>query len=144
MDISRLTPSTRTIEIKHPGDGNNLGIRVTIKSIDDPCHAELKRAIMDRSLHLQQRGKTLKAEEIEDNMRKLLFNTVAAWEWYNPTGEEGDDGYDPDSMADFEGEQPIFNLRNFKRVVLALPWFQDQINEEASERKLFFEGSNPS
>lgn len=144
MDLSGLKPARRTIEIKHPGEGTNLGVRVHIKSIDDPCHQELKRAITDRSLYLQQRGKTFKAEEIEENMRKLLFNTVDGWEWYNPTGEEGDPGYDPERMPSFEGEVPVCNQRNFNRVMIALPWFQDQINEEASERKAFFDRSSPS
>lgn len=144
MDLSQIKPTERTIEIINPGTGTPIGVRVTIVSKDDEALKELKRAITDRSMHLQQRNKTFKAEEIEENFRKLLFAATKGWEWYNPTGEEGDDGYDPEAAPDFQGEVPVFNQRNFFRIIIALPFFANQINEECDDTKAFFNQSKPS
>jgi hypothetical protein len=141
MDISALKPTNRVIEIKNPGTGEPLGVRVTIVSMDDDRLKTAKRAIMDRRLYLEQRGKSFKAEEVEENTHNLLWAATIGWEWYNPTGSEGDIGYNPDAMPTFEAEQPEFNQRNFKRVITTLPWFADQINEEIGERKAFFDNS---
>lgn len=144
MDISAVKPTNRTIEIKHPGTGQPIGLRVIIVSVEDDRLKAVKRSIMDRRLYLEQRGKTFKAEEVEENTQNLLFTATLGWEWYNPTGEEGDDGFDAEAMPDFEGEQPIFNQRNFRRVATKLSWFADQINEEIGERKAFFGNSEPN
>lgn len=144
MDISTVKPTNRTIEIKHPGTGMPLGVRVTIVSVDDERLKKAKRDIMDRRLYLEQRGKVFKAEEVEENTQNLLFTATLGWVWYNPTGDEGDDGYDPTAMPSFGDEQPAFNQRNFKRIITTLPWFADQINEEIGERKAFFGDSEPS
>jgi hypothetical protein len=143
MDLSTLKPTNRTVEIKHPSTGHPLGIRVNIVSMDDDRLSKIKREILDRRLHLEQRGKTFKAEEVEANTHRLLFTATLGWEWYNPTGSEGDDGYDPDAMPNLEGEVLDFNERNFKRM-LKFPWFRDQINEELGETKAFFDNSKSS
>jgi hypothetical protein len=144
MDLATLKPTTRHIEIKHPATGEPLGIRVTIVSMDDDRLSGIKREIMDRRLHLESRNKRFKAEEIETNTVRLLFAATLEWEWYNPTGNEGDEGYKADAMPVFNGEQPAFNERNFKAIVKELPWFRDQINEELGETKAFFGNSESS
>lgn len=145
MDLLQIKPSERTVEILNPATGTALGVRVRIVSKDDDRLKELKRAITDRSIHLQQRNKTFKAEEIEENFRKLLFAATLGWEWYNPTGKEGDDGYDPEMTPNLDGDDdPTFNQRNFMRVIIAAPWFANQINEECDDTKAFFNQSKPS
>lgn len=144
MDLSTLKPTTRTIEIKHPATGHNLGIRVTICSMDDERLTKIKREITDRRLQLEQKGKSFKAEEVEANAHKLMFTAALGWEWYNPTGNEGDEGYDPDATPHVGGETLDFNQKNFLRMVREYPWFKDQINEELGETKAFFDGSKSS
>ncbi len=139
MDISGIKPIERTIEIKHPGTGAPLGIRVGILSIEDDKLQKIKREIADETLRLQSRNKYMKMDQVEANGARLLFAATTGWEWYNPTGKEGDKGYDPDAMPTFEDETPEYNPKNFNAVAKKLPWFADQIREEIDETKAFFE-----
>lgn len=141
MDISGVLPGERIVEIKHPGTAEPIGIRVTVCSIDDDRLRDLKRRITDERFKLEARGKTMKAEDIEANAQKLIFTASRGWEWYNPTGKEGDPGYDPDAMPDFKGEVPDFNQRNFYAVITTLPWFSQQLHEAVGETKDFFGNS---
>ena len=102
-DISNLVPTAREIEIKHPVTDNPIGICIDLCSIDDPKLKALKRQMTDKRNKAAQRGNALKAVEIEDNENLLMFNACNGWRWYNPTGNEGDDGFDPDAMPDFAG-----------------------------------------
>lgn len=141
MDISGLTPGERTIEIMHPATGLPLGVRVTICSIDDERLKKIKREINDERLKQDQRNKPPKTDEIERNAQKLLWTAARNWEWYNPSGNEGDDGYDADEMPAFHDEQPDFTQRNFNAVTSELPWFAAQLHEEVGDTKSFFGNS---
>ena len=144
VDLSKIKASERTVEILHPGTGEKLGVRVPLVSIDDDRMKAVKRSITDRRLHLEQRGKHFKAEEIEENRNNLLFKAMTGWEWYNPTGNEGDEGYDADAMPDFGGEVPEFNRRNVVAVFEAMSWFRDQLDEAIGDEKAFFDNSKPN
>lgn len=138
MDISNIKPTDRTIEIRNPATHQPLGIRCRVVSIEDDRLKAVKRKISDESLRLQSKGKAFKSDELESNGLTLLFTAVLGWEWYNPTGNEGDAGYDPEAMPSFNGEVPDFNQKNFKQIATTLPWFADQIREEIDETKAFF------
>ena len=144
MNLDDLKPVERTIEITHPATGVPLGVRVTLMSIDDDRLKRVKRQITDESLKLQSKGKAFKAEELERNSRTLLFTATTGWEWYNPTGNEGDHGYDADALPEFDGGQPDYNQRNFLAVVERLPWFGEQVREAIDETKAFFDNSKAS
>lgn len=144
MDIANIKPIERTVEISNPGTGAPLGIRVRVMSIEDERLKKLKRNITDERFKLDSKGKSLKTEDVERNANMLLFTASLGWDWYNPTGKEGDDGYDADAMPSFKGEAPDFTQRNFMDVVQALPWFGDQLREEIDETKSFFVNSNGS
>lgn len=144
MDISGIKPTTRTIEIKHPGTGDPIGIRVKLVSMDDDRLVKVKRAILDERLRLESRNKSFKADDIEANTHKLLFNATLGWEWYDQpevTNEAGDVTKEAVECPTFDGAVPEFNQRNFVRVVKELPWFAEQIQEELNERKDFFDNS---
>jgi hypothetical protein len=141
-DLATIVTASRTIEILHPGTGDRLGVRVNVVHIDDERLAKEKRRITDRRLYLEARGKTFKAEEIEENKNILLFSAMTGWEWYNPTGEPGAEGYDESAMPTFDGsEQPEFNRKTVFAVLEKLPWFSDQVNEAVGETKAFFSHS---
>ncbi len=142
MDLSTLKPAERTIEILHPVTETPIGLRVHLLSIEDDRMKSIRRNITDNSLKLQARGKSFKAEELERNQNMLMFTGTTGWEWYNPTGEEGDKGYDPDAMPDFHGEQPAYNQKNFLTVAEELYWFADQVQEAIGDTKAFFDNSN--
>lgn len=141
MDLATLKPTERTIEITHPALGSPLGIRVTLLSIDDERMKRIKRQITDESLSRQAKNKPLKSDELERNTNMLMFTATTGWEWYNPTGDEGDAGYDADAMPEFNGSVPVYNQKNFIDVVTDLPWFAEQVQEAIGETKAFFDSS---
>ena len=144
-EITDIKTSDRKIEILHPGTGEKIGVRVGVVHIDDERMSKIKRRITDRRLHLEARGKVFKAEEIEENRTDLLFGAMTGWEWYNPTGDEGDEGYDASAAPSFEGsQQPDFTRKNVTAILTKLPWFGDQINEAVGDTKAFFANSKPN
>jgi len=141
MDLSTLKPSERTIEILHPATDLPIGIRVTLLSLEDDRMKSIRRQITDNSLKAQAKGKSFKSDELERNQHMLMFTGTTGWEWYNPTGEEGDDGYDPDQMPSFQGEKPAYNQKNFLAIAKELYWFADQVQEAIGDTKAFFGNS---
>lgn len=144
MDLATIKPSERTIEILHPATELPIGIRVSLLSIEDDRMKSIRRQITDNSLKLQAKNKAFKAEELERNQNMLMFTGTNGWEWYNPTGEEGDKGYDPDAMPDFNGEQLPYNQKNFIAMAEEFYWFADQVQEAIGDTKAFFGNSNGS
>lgn len=125
MDIAKLKPSERVVEIKSPKDNETpLGIRVTLVSISDPKLKGLKRRIQDARLKLEAKGKNFKAEQIDENRKELAFNAMTGWDWY------GD--------VDFRGKKPDFNQATVFAVFDEADWFLRQIETEISEEQSFF------
>lgn len=125
MDICEIKPVQREIDIVHPASGEPLGIKVTVLSLNDPKMSYLKRRIVNQRLELERRGKTFKADDIEENNVALLIAAMVDWKW------EGD--------IDFQGEKPEFNEKNIKEVFKSLPWFKNQISEAVGDEESFFQ-----
>lgn len=142
MDISGIQPGERFIEITHPGTGRNIGVRVTIMSVQDERLKPLKKAITNERLRLEARGKNFKADDLEDNSNELVFKAMTGWQWYkiNEDGKEDAKG----EQATFGGKVPDFNRANVIAVFNKLPWFRNQIDEAISEEKDFFTASVPN
>jgi len=144
MDLSTIKPDAQTIEIKHPGTGMPLGVRVSMVSIQDERLKRFRRKLRDDAIRLTKRGKSMTAEQEEENGRDLAFTATTGWEWYNPTGKKGDEGYDEDQMPSFNGSVPEFNKKNFNEVTTALPWFLNQMGEVFEDDEGFFSKSSRS
>lgn len=139
MDISTLTPKERIVEILNPATDAPIGIRVSLISISDPRMKKIKRKIQDAKLRLDARGKSFKAEDIEDNTNETIFSALTSWEFYNPTGKTGDKGYDADAHASYRGDKsPAFNQKNVYAILNELEWFADQLAEAIGDQKAFF------
>ncbi len=137
-DLSTIKQTDRTIEIVHPVTAENIGLRITLVSLDDERMTKIRRSITDRRLHLEARGKSFKADEVEENADNVIFTATVDWEWYNPTGSEGDKGYREDAMPNFKGEQPEFNRKNFFALIDEISWIKTQINEALGDTRAFF------
>lgn len=125
LDLSTLKPAERVIEIEHPsGNGELLGIRVSLVSINDPKLERVKRKFLDERLRLEARGKHFKADDIEENERTIAFQAMTGWDWY------GD--------IQHKGEKPDFNQRNVMEVCKEYPWFLRQVLEAVEDEKSFF------
>lgn len=129
MDLASLTPTERKIDIVHPGNGSPLGVWVSVVSLDDERMKKLRRAITDEANKKAQRGKVMKAEEIDENLDRLLINAMTGWGWEKD--EAGED-------QTFQGIKPEFNEKNIRKVFATLPWFRDQLNEAVGDTKSFF------
>lgn len=138
VNIASRKPVEQTVEILDPATDQPLGIRVRVMSIEDERLKKLKRAITDERLKLESKGKALKTEDIERNGERLLFAATLGWDWYNPTGDEGDAGYDPEAMPDFHGDVPDFTQLKFNEIIRELPWFAEQLREKIDETRSFF------
>lgn len=143
-DLTAIKTGERVIEITHPASGEKVGLRFTIVHIDDEQLATVRRGIADERAHLEARGKYFKGEQIDNNRRALMFAAMKGWEWYNPTGSEGDEGYRADAMPSFEGNQPDFTKRNVYAVLKGLSWIEPQIAEPMGDIKGFFDASEMS
>ena len=134
FDIATIKPQERIIEMVFPGTEVPVGIRVTLKSLDDEALKATKRAIRDRATYLEQRGKGFKAIDLEENANTLIFKAMSGWEWYAP--EDGE-------QATFKGEIPDFNKRNVDAVLDEVSWFGAQLAKELDDTAAFFRRSKP-
>lgn len=124
MDLLSLTPVERIVPILHPVTKVELGITVSLMSLQDERMKKIKRRILDEKLRLQSRGKDFKAEEIQENGNLIIFSAMTGWEW------SGD--------ATFNNEKPAFNQANVFKVFEKLPWFRAQLDEALNDEEAFF------
>lgn len=123
MDISKLAPTEKVLEIKHPVTDEDIGIKVVLVSLTDDRSKAAKREFQDRQNYLSARGKTISSAEIEKHNDNILFASIVGWDWY------GD--------VNFNGAKPAFNRDNMQAVFTKLPWFKVQISEELAETNRF-------
>lgn len=131
-DLATLTTAETTVTIKHPGTHEPIGVTVNVMHIDDPRLAKIKRQFTDEKNRLGQRGKFVKAEEIEHNTNTILFKAMTGWTW----GQDGEG-----EEATFDGRKPDFTQKDVFEVLNRLPWFADQIGEAIGETEAFFTNS---
>lgn len=128
-DLAKRKTSERIIQIKDPATGVEIGVSVTLMSLDDERMKTLRRQIQDRKNKQEMKGKPLTAEEIEENGYKIAFGAMTAWNWAkDPDGEENT----------FNGKKPEFTYAVARLVFMELPWFLQQINEAFGDEKGFF------
>lgn len=125
MDLAAIKPVEGILEIVHPGNGELLGIKVPLRSLDDDAMKKAKLKIQNDEKVLQRKGKGgFTAEQVEANTNLLAFTAMTGWSWM------GD--------ANFHGEKPAFNVATVYKVFEELPWFRDQIVEKIGDTKSFF------
>lgn len=144
MDLAKIKPSERVVEIHHPGDEDRLiGLRIGLISISDPRMKKIKRRIQDEKLKLETRGKNFKAEDLENNTNSLIHQAMTSWEWYNPTGKKGDKNFDDDAHANWNGDRnPPFNQKTILEILREAEFIADQLAAEIGDEKAFFALSN--
>lgn len=146
-DLSEIVPLERVVKIRHPKTGKDTGLTFSIVSLEDHKLKRIKREITDDRIKLERANKSFTAKEIEDNRFRLIFAAITAWEWGKPIVEEAvfndkEELVSPavyGDQASFEGEQLPFNEQNVQRVFRKLPWIADQLENEISDTKAFFQ-----
>lgn len=137
-DLSTIKPLERIFTVLHPKTEKEIGLRVTMISMSDPRMQKIRRNIQNKQLQLQSRNKHFKADDIEENQYELIYNALTGWEFYNPTGQKGDAGFDPDAALTFKGEVPAFTKHNVVTLLSELEWVTNQLSEAISDEKAFF------
>lgn len=125
MELCEVKPVERAVEIKHPSTGDELGITVTLMSMNDPRMSAIKRRFQVQRLEQERRRKAITVDEIEKNTTDLLVASMTGWVWKGDTT--------------FHGEKPAFNEEKIKEIFKELPWFKDQITEALEDEKSFFQ-----
>lgn len=113
MDIATLVPKNKTIEITHPGTGENLGIRVVVRSPEsDPV----------REYHRARARDGAAADGAE-----FAAAVIASWDWY---GED----------ISFKGSKsPKLDAETLRDLFKTLPWFENQIFAPVGDARSFFQ-----
>lgn len=128
-NIANIKPDTKTFEIKHPGTGEVMGVRVTLMSTDDERYQGMRRAIQNLVMKADASGRPMKADVLEAQKDQAIFAAMIGWEWHEDANGE---------KTDFNGEIPEFNRKKVFEVFHAIPWFRDQINEELGNDASFY------
>ena len=123
MDIDDISTGDITSEILHPVTEEPVGIRVTLMASTDKRLTSIKRQIQNENLKRQNRRKTIKASEVEENENALLAATIVSWDWYN---------------AVYKGEKPDCTPKMIKEIFVAKPWFRQAINDLLEAEADFF------
>lgn len=138
MDIANIKATDQVVEIVHPLTKEPIGLRVNIMSLMDDRLKRLKNRILDERLRLDARGKNFKAEQLEENKLDITIAAITGWNWYNPSGEPGDEGYDEKADGSFRGEKPDYGRKNAVDLFEFAPWIREQIEEKIGDTEHFF------
>lgn len=122
-DITSIAPNERTVEINHPGTGEPIGLRVTMRPESAPEVEAVRRKWLNEKL--QRRSGRMTAERLEELQIALITAAVTGWEW----GGE----------LTFEGEKPEFSDANLRKVLKKLGWVKSQLDEELGDEAAFFQ-----
>ncbi len=126
MDLSDFKPVERIIEILNPKTGSEIGLRVSIISLNDERVMKVKRKIQDEKLRLEMRGKNFKSEDIEENRNALIFAAITGWEFHS--GLEWN-----------KEKSPVLNQKNLVQLLTEHVWVREQIEEAISDEQAFFQ-----
>lgn len=125
MDISKIIPVEKFVEILHPATEEKLGVKVSLVSVNSEKVKTVKRAVANANLKRQMNNKNIKIDEFEENVTSLLVACITSWDWYGDTT--------------FNGKKPELNEKNIKEVFAALPWFKEQLVNAINDEKSFFQ-----
>lgn len=122
MDILALTPSTITVDLKHPGTGELLGVSVELQSIESDEVKTVERSLKNKALSSGRNRVT--AEKIDDNTIAILSATIVNWTFTGEANLAGD-------------KKPACNAAN-KRKLLSNPVIAKQIDLALGDEAAFF------
>ena len=121
MDLNILSDITRTIDIKHPGTKEPIGLRVELVSQENPVYKAARRVILNERMKMEPDAVT--PEFLENQTVSLLASAFKSWEWL------GD--------ACFNGEKLECTPANIKKL-LGVGWIKNQIDLELGKVADFF------
>lgn len=132
MNLAEIKTVSYTHDVTHPKTGKKVGIKLEVISLNDDGMIAVKRKIGDKLLAKNQRSKLITTAESDANLRELIGRSIIGWEW----------GVDEDGeQAVWNDEGPLeYSAANVIKVLTALPWLQQQVNEVIESEANFFHG----
>lgn len=128
MDLLKLVPDTITVDLKHPGTEQPLGVKVELQSLESDEVKAVERSLKNKALKSGRNNVT--AERIDDNTVAILSAAIVSWEF---SGEA--------SLGD--EKKPACNAAN-KKKLLQVPALAKQIDLALGNEAAFFEQSATS
>lgn len=122
-DLASLSVSARAFEIKHPGTGADIGLRIVIQPSWSEAVRRAVHANGARMLAATRDGREQSFEEREETNAAYFSALVVGWDWYDAT---------------LDGEKPALSHDALRGVLKRFPWIQQQIDREAGNDKDFF------
>jgi len=116
-------------ELRHPGDGSELGLRLFLRSVNDDEIKPITRKIENERLRLERtRQGGFKADQLRANSIEIISHCITGWEWYEVDGV----------LGDFNGEQLPFTPANLKKI-LEIDRLRAQVDTELADESRFFQ-----
>lgn len=122
MDILSLIPSTITVDLKHPGTGAPLGIKLELRSMDSDEVKAVERGLRNKAMKSGRNG--ISAEKVDDNTAAILAATIVSWTFCGDAELGGD-------------KKPACNEANKKKLV-SVPPIAKQIDAAIGDEAAFF------
>lgn len=126
MDILSLQPSTIVVSLRHPGNGEELGLKIECTSLESDAVRQVERRI--RAIALKAGPKAATPERVENAELDLLTAAVVGWTW-------------PDTL-DLEGvKHPPCTVQNVRKFFAGCRWAVKQVDTALQDEASFFGSS---
>lgn len=139
MDLGKLDTvaacdAGAEIELLHPVSKDPIGVFVSIRGKDSNAFKMHIRQSINAKLNQQRANRNRRAPQLtlessEDEALDALVVCVTGWRTV-----EGGESF---PHIKFNGEELTFNAVNAKRLMAALPWMKQQLDEEIGDLENF-------
>lgn len=126
LDILSIQPTLRTLFVKHPANGEPVGLEIDFRSMDSPEAQAVERQLKTKALRSGRSAQSV--DKLEDGEYALLHAVTAAWRW-KPGLKLG-------TLAN-----PPLTRENTERLYRSAPWIKKQLDDEMRDESGFFSKS---
>jgi len=126
MDILSIQPTTRTLDLLHPGTGEPIGLKLYFQSLNSEPVKQVERQLRNKALRAGRNSVT--AEKIAEGEREILAAALTGWEW-------------PEGISLGDLKNPPFNRTNAIKLFTGAQWIVEQLDTELKDESSFFTSS---
>lgn len=126
VDLSSITATANTVEIRHPATAEPIGLTITLRPPTHPDVKAVNRKLMNETL--KARNGKLTAEKLEANSLDRLVAATESFAW------SGD--------ASWNGQKLEATRENILTVYTKAPWIKTQVDEALGDEASFFRGTD--
>jgi len=135
MDFSKRVAyeDTHTLNVVDPATDKPTGISIVIRSAFSEVGKQLLRKHSNSNIERRNRGKPMKAEQLEEQAIEKAASYVVSWDW----------GVDPETKEPntYDGEVPVYSMKAAAKIMREQGWLFGQVVEAAEDIANFTKGS---